>query len=928
MTVNATVDNYAQASVEKLGGEGALTGSNGHYTLDLGTISQGTGGHTVQLGVRNSASGPADLLSGTFSVTGDSAFSNTGLDAFGSVAAGQADGAPHIALSTANTGTFTETVTLNPTGSNASGYSGALAAETITITGKVVPGLAVAQVNTASPVDFGARLRLGAASGTQPISVSNAGATGAEALEASIVGVSGAATASGTISQLGAGQTDTADLTVGLDSSAAGVRSGNVTIGFVSDGSTSTTLPSQSVQVTGTVYREATSSVSAPANLVFHIGDPGLAHLSVQNTAAIDGFSEKLRATTTGVAGGLTGATGSTGLIAAGGTDGSDLSVSFSTAQAGTVSGSVTVDLQSDGTGTDGFATDELGTTAVAVSATVDNYAQAALEKLNGEGTLSESNGSYVLDLGTLGMGSGKHKVQLGYRTARADRRTCCPVSSPSPATAGSPIRACLVSPLIGAGQADQAPQISLDTSSGGGHVQRDHHAEPDRVECVGLFRRACSHHGDGQGHRRALSVRGSGRQLGQCACQCGRGTRNPDHLDRAKPRGRPDERAVDGSRVRGKRPGRVGSAADRHVQLRGHAAARPASHPHPDRELAQPQRLRLVLRRDQRRKRRVRGTGDGEQPLGRAHSHNGASRSEAKPVSHQHHGATHGVLSAADASFVDGQEHRTGRHLRPELGRQRLPLARPVARQQRHPAGVGAEPELPQPRRELYQHCHPHAAQGISGPYYILVKTDANNVVANEQSNLSVSAPIPVALTPPPDLSVAKITPPIQPFSGQDATVVWTVQNTGTGATPEASWTDTVYMSLDGQLDKDFVPLGSYKHTGALAPGQSYSGSTRYALISVPFWDWEIIMISGGGINGRLLTTSEPVEYGYSLLSVPIDALGNFVNVPGRNIRDVQGVLVPPDFRPAADGSDVPLRTMWPRRQPTPRIISSGRIF
>ena len=288
--------------------------ATGPYALDLGSLTQGTG-QIVQVGVRNGASGPADLLSAVFSVTGDGVFANT-LASFTGLGAGQEDQAPQITLDTSHAGTFSETVTLYATGSNASGYSGALAAETITITGKVVPGLAVAQVNTASPVDFG-KIRQGAASGIKPIRVSNAAAATGEALDVSIAGVSGAATASGQhrAARCRPDGRDGSQCRPGYQrcggserQRVAGRRLGSQRHG----------PPSQSVQVTGAVYREPTGSVSGPQNLIVHVGEAGTAHLTVQNTAAADGYSEKLSAVATGATGGLTGATGNTGLIAAG----------------------------------------------------------------------------------------------------------------------------------------------------------------------------------------------------------------------------------------------------------------------------------------------------------------------------------------------------------------------------------------------------------------------------------------------------------------------------------------------------------------------------------------------------------------------------------------------------------------------------------
>jgi hypothetical protein len=131
VTVTGTVDNYATATIQALSGQ-AITGSGTAEVINLGTLQQNSGAVAVTLDVRNGATGQADLLAGSFVVGGPTGFSNTGFAAFSSLAAGQATGADTVTLSTASTGTFSETITLDPTGSNAD-YSGALAPQTLTI---------------------------------------------------------------------------------------------------------------------------------------------------------------------------------------------------------------------------------------------------------------------------------------------------------------------------------------------------------------------------------------------------------------------------------------------------------------------------------------------------------------------------------------------------------------------------------------------------------------------------------------------------------------------------------------------------------------------------------------------------------------------------------------------------------------------------
>ena len=138
-TFDVTVDNFAVAAFEKVTSGGALTHSGNAYTLNLGTISGGVNPVNVQLGVVNSAtiSAPADLLSGGFTISGDRAFINSGFTNFSAIGAGAVDGL-EVSLNTLANGSFSETITLHPTDYNSAGYSSAMAAETFTISAKVV----------------------------------------------------------------------------------------------------------------------------------------------------------------------------------------------------------------------------------------------------------------------------------------------------------------------------------------------------------------------------------------------------------------------------------------------------------------------------------------------------------------------------------------------------------------------------------------------------------------------------------------------------------------------------------------------------------------------------------------------------------------------------------------------------------------------
>ena len=138
VTLTATVDNYALAAFEDPAGP-APTGTSTSETLNLGTVLQGGTALTATIGVLNAATGLADLLTGTLTSASGAGFTNSGLGIFSGLGAGQDEHAQTVSLATSTTGTFTETIVLSSAGTNASGYNGALATETLTITGTVTP---------------------------------------------------------------------------------------------------------------------------------------------------------------------------------------------------------------------------------------------------------------------------------------------------------------------------------------------------------------------------------------------------------------------------------------------------------------------------------------------------------------------------------------------------------------------------------------------------------------------------------------------------------------------------------------------------------------------------------------------------------------------------------------------------------------------
>lgn len=140
VSVSGTVNNYAVAQLSKVSGAGTFSGGGTAYTLNLGALDYRSGVVSAILKALNAAAGPADLLSGQFSVLSGSGFDLTGFGGFSGLAAGQSSGDLGIALNTDRpAGALTETIELIPTGSNDSGYSAAQTPIILTLEANVVP---------------------------------------------------------------------------------------------------------------------------------------------------------------------------------------------------------------------------------------------------------------------------------------------------------------------------------------------------------------------------------------------------------------------------------------------------------------------------------------------------------------------------------------------------------------------------------------------------------------------------------------------------------------------------------------------------------------------------------------------------------------------------------------------------------------------
>ncbi|MFO0453811.1 MAG: choice-of-anchor D domain-containing protein, partial [Pseudomonadota bacterium] len=367
ISINATGWNLAQA--------GAITPS----PVVLGNQRIG-GALTQALTVSNigPVSAFTEGLNASFGANTGNALNNGGLV---SLLAGGASNNSSLVVrvdtTTAGARSGTATVSLVSDGTASTLGNTALASQVINVSGNVYQ---VAQPTTVAAVNLG-NVRAGT-NASQSVSITNTLAAPVgfqEGLDVTIGALTGNASGTGSITNLGAGASSSA-LSLGLSNVTAGNNSGTVTLDRTSNGTVSglanLALPGQQVSVSAVGWRLAQANAIAPVSFgSVRVGGTASQALAVTNTAANDGFSERLNGSSSTGSAGIT-ASGSFNLLGAGGTNNSSLVVGIDTASAGARSGTVAVALTSDGSGTSGLGQTPLLAQNVNVSGNVYQVAQ------------------------------------------------------------------------------------------------------------------------------------------------------------------------------------------------------------------------------------------------------------------------------------------------------------------------------------------------------------------------------------------------------------------------------------------------------------------------------------------------------------------------------------------------------------------------
>ncbi|MBS0640889.1 MAG: hypothetical protein JSS43_13510, partial [Proteobacteria bacterium] len=188
-------------------------------------------------------------------------------------------------------------------------------------------------------------------------------------------------------------------------------------------------------------------------------------------------------------------------------------------------------------------------------------------------------------------------------------------------------------------------------------------------------------------------------------------------------------------------------------------------------------------------------------------------------------------------------------------------------------------------------------------GSYFFVVRTDDGQQVYEagiEANNIGVplanNTPVPLALTHP-DLTISVVGAPTTPVqSGQDFTVTWRTENTGTGVAL-APWTETVVLSRDGVRSNDDIVLGTFDAAAQLAAG---AGIDRSLTVTTPLGAdgaWQILVIADTGNTVAETNAGEGNNLGATALQVSIapfaDLAVSDVTAPTLTVDDPATVTV-----------------------------------
>ena len=107
------------------------------------------------------------------------------------------------------------------------------------------------------------------------------------------------------------------------------------------------------------------------------------------------------------------------------------------------------------------------------------------------------------------------------------------------------------------------------------------------------------------------------------------------------------------------------------------------------------------------------------------------------------------------------------------------------------------------------------------------------------------------VGATLAPDLAVTNISfTPANALLNQNVSVTYTVANLGTVAATEATWTDSVYLSIDPTIDANAVLLGRVSHSGNVAGLSQYTATMTAAVPGLAPGSYRVIVVADSALQ------------------------------------------------------------------------------
>jgi subtilase family serine protease len=187
----------------------------------------------------------------------------------------------------------------------------------------------------------------------------------------------------------------------------------------------------------------------------------------------------------------------------------------------------------------------------------------------------------------------------------------------------------------------------------------------------------------------------------------------------------------------------------------------------------------------------------------------------------------------------------------------------------------------------------------GVSGNYYFFIRTDSRNQVyenifENNNVNYDTTATV-ITLTPPPDLEIDFVTIPNIARAGGNITINYGVTNYGASETPNFSWQDTFYLSLDNQFDPTTdIRLGNVTRFGALNPDQGYERTVNFTLSNTLTGNYYLFVVTDSNDQVFELDNANNIRRSpnqVQITSSPADLVVNSTTVPttgeaGKSLR------------------------------------------